>query len=145
MSRIAAFGRGHYRHIAFPEDALSLVAPERAIVGLPVTNRARPDAEARAVRTFADGTFDGFVPLAPGENEIAIEIELADGRRASSRRILFYEPVETPSPEDAELLGALRDRTTETALAGESQSGSGSPRVELELRGERSGETEVPP
>jgi hypothetical protein len=90
------------------------------------------------VRTFPDGSFDGFVPLVPGENTIEIEAVLDDGRRARVRQAVHFEPSEAAQAEDAELLSRLRDRTEETALAGESQSGAGARRTHgLEIHGER--------
>jgi hypothetical protein len=135
MQRIAAFGRGRYVHVFRPEDALALVAPAPGIAELPVTNRALPDDPPRALRVFADGSFDGFVPLVPGENAIELEVVLADGRRARAQRRLIYEPTGL-SGTDEELLTTLRERTAETALAGESQTGSGRRRTFLEIRGE---------
>jgi hypothetical protein len=134
MGRIAAFGRGRYRHVDRPEDALGLVAPPTSIAELTVRNTARPDDEARAVRSFADGSFDGFVPLAPGENAIELEVVLGDGRRVRTRRSVHYEPI--AGAGDAELLEALRERTAETELAGESQSGAVRRRTHLEIQGE---------
>ena len=82
MGRIAAFGRGRYLHVDRPDEALALVAPHLGIADLPVINRAREGLRPRAVRSFPDGSFDGFVPLAPGENRIEFEVVLDDGRRA---------------------------------------------------------------
>jgi von Willebrand factor type A domain len=136
MGRIAAFGHGLYLHVDHAREAVGLVAPKLTISELPVTNRSDPTASPRAVRSFADGSFDGFVPLVPGDNTIEIEAVLADGRRARASQILHYEPTTDPQPSDAELLSALRDRTAETELAGESQVGSNSRRTTLEIRGE---------
>jgi hypothetical protein len=134
MGRIAAFGRGRYLHVDRPEDALALVAPPTSIAELPVSNAARAGDDARAVRSFADGSFDGFVPLAPGDNPIELEVVLEDGRRVRAQRSVHYEPIANPG--DAALLDALRERTAETELAGESQSGAVRRRTHLEIRGE---------
>jgi hypothetical protein len=137
MGRIAAFGRGLYLHVDRPDDALALVSPPLEIAELPVRNAAAPEDAPRALRRFADGSFDGFVPLVPGENRIDVEVVLGDGRRARETRTVVYEPSAEPQPDDAALLAALRDRTAETALAGESQSGSPRRRSQtIEIRGE---------
>jgi len=145
MGRIAAFGRGLYLHVDRPADALALVAPELEIAELPVSNRARPDAAVRALRHFGDGSFDGFVELRPGANRIEIEVVLADGRRASTTRTVSYEPSQDTEAADAELLDALRARTAETELAGETQSGGSPQRTQtLQIRGESGTSAEDP-
>ena len=136
MRRIAAFGGGRYLHVDRADEALALVAPPTRIAELPVSNRALEGAAPRALRSFPDGSFDGFVPLAPGENAIEFEVVLDDGRRVRARRSLRYEPIESPGEADAALLEALRERTAETELAGESQTGEPRRKTELEIRGE---------
>jgi hypothetical protein len=70
---------------------------------------------ARAVRSFADGRFDGILELAEGENVVEVRAVLADGRSASARRVVHYERPETVTEEDrrnvARWLVELRERT----------------------------------
>jgi hypothetical protein len=136
MSRIAAFGGGRYLHVDRPDEALALLDPVLPIAEVPVANRALPEAAPRALRTFVDGTFDGFVPLAPGSNEIELEVVLEDGRRVRARREVVYEPLDAPAIADADLLRALRERTAETELAGQSQAGPARRRTLLEVHPE---------
>jgi hypothetical protein len=114
---------------------LKLFTPIASIAELPVRNAALAGAPPRALRAFPDGSFDGFVPLAPGENRIEFEVVLDDGRRARAERTLIYEPIETPSADDEALLEALRGRTAETEIAGESQAGA-KRKTAIEIRGE---------
>jgi hypothetical protein len=136
MRRLAAFGGGRYVHVFRAEDVLELVSPVVEIADVPVTNRALPDAGARALRVFPDGSFDGFLPLAPGPNPIELEVVLADGRRVRALHTLRYEPADEPAAADAALLDALRERTAETELANESQAGGKRRRTLLDIRGE---------
>lgn len=83
----------------------------------------------RAVRVFPDGSFDGYAPLAEGDNDIEVTATLADGTRVvGHRRVSFHEPA-SPTREQlvaAEALAAaLRERSLTTEL---------STRVEAERR-----------
>ncbi len=80
---------------------------------------------ARAVRLFPDGTFDGYVPLSPGENLLRITVSgEAGGTRTIDRRVVF-EKTRSDTAEGqerlAELLRELRIRTLETVLAEEAR------------------------
>jgi hypothetical protein len=80
---------------------------------------------ARAVRLFPDGTFDGYAPLASGENLLRITIRgEAGGTRTIDRRVIF-EKIASDTPEAqrrlGQLLKELRIRTMETALAEEAK------------------------
>ena len=72
---------------------------------------------ARAILLFSDGRFDGFVPLARGENILEVRALLADGRSQRIRRVVHYEQPEAETLEDrrntAGLLVELRHRTRE--------------------------------
>lgn len=95
-----------------------------ALEGVAIDNLSTSRA-ARAVRLFPDGTFDGYVPLEPGENLLRITIRgEAGGTRTIDRRVVFEK---TPS-DTAEgrrrleqLLKELRIRTVETQLAEEAR------------------------
>lgn len=97
-----------------------VASPGEPIAELEVHNRTTGDP-ARAVRSFVDGSFDGFVALVPGLNEIEIRARLHDGRELSERRRVLYEIPERPSAEDIARAAALREelraRTAETELA----------------------------
>jgi hypothetical protein len=72
------------------------------------------------VRTFPDGSFDGYVRLAPGENRIEVVARMEDGREArAARTVVLVRPKEPSAEERAAaemLLDALRVRTIETEL-----------------------------
>jgi hypothetical protein len=95
---------------------------------------------ARAVRGFADGSFDALAPLVPGENLLEISAIWEDGPRVAVRRIVHYERAVPETDEErrraAALLSALRRRTRETELMME-PSRSGPPERHLEIRPER--------
>jgi hypothetical protein len=97
-------------------------------------------AAGRAVRLFADGTFDGFVPLVRGENRIRVRSKGAKGAAASEEIVVQYEPVQGTSREvemETETLRRLlRDRTLEVELQNEMRRKRGDARRELEIRTE---------
>ncbi len=71
---------------------------------------------ARATRVFPDGSFDGLVPLQPGENRIRVTARGdAGGEAVEERRVIFR-----PEQADPAALGAfkekLRARTIELEL-----------------------------
>lgn len=74
----------------------------------------------RATRLFPDGSFDGVVSLAPGENRISVAANAPGGTPQIAERVVFFE---RRVPRDAaefqaarEKLARLRRRTTETEL-----------------------------
>ena len=76
-------------------------------------------APARAVRHFADGSFDGMVPLARGDNLIEISAR-STGRpeRTENRRVVYSppeEPTEAHRRRAAVQLWELRNRSIEVA------------------------------
>ncbi len=78
-------------------------------------------ARGRAVRVFADGSFDGYVHLKPGENNLTVEARAPDGREFRVERTVHYKPPEGISlsalKRASELRESLRVRTAETELA----------------------------
>jgi len=79
---------------------------------------------ARALRVFADGSFDAVVPLVPGENEVSFHVVASDGQVVDAERVVSYVPSEPRTAAEAarrsSLLEAfeqrLRGRRTETEL-----------------------------
>ena len=80
---------------------------------------------ARAIRLFPDGTFDGYIPLSPGENLLRITVSGEAGGTRTIDRIVTFEKTRTDTAEGqerlAELLRQLRIRTLETVLAEEAR------------------------
>lgn len=84
---------------------------------------------ARATRIFEDGTFDGYLRLAPGENALRVTAVTRAGHRLESRRTVHFEPA--PGSGD-DVLEALRVRTIETDLARRARTRA--PRRSLEVQ-----------
>ena len=99
----------------------------------PLVERAHRRAEAQGVadRTefrvasagplaFPDGSFDGYLRLAPGENIVRVVATMAGGGELRETRSVYYERPERPTATDlreAEALrNDLRQRTVETEL-----------------------------
>ena len=78
-------------------------------------------AVATAVRTFKDGSFDGYLRLAPGENVLRVVAKMAGGGELHETRSVYYEKPSKPTPADLrdvqELRDDIRQRTVETELA----------------------------
>ena len=81
--------------------------------------------QARAVRLFPDGTFDGYAPLQEGENLLRITVRGEKGGvHTIERRVLFTKTrIDTAEARRRiqELLKRLRIRTLETQLAEEAR------------------------
>jgi hypothetical protein len=93
---------------------------------------------ARAVRTFPDGSFDGYVALEPGRNHLRIEAVSSDGERAEQEREVVFDR-SSASPEEirahaAALLHELRRRTQETEAWAEMERERRAHSLEVELR-----------
>ncbi len=77
--------------------------------------------QARAVRLFPDGSFDGYAPLVEGENLLRTTLYAEGGsERYADRTVVFQQvPAETEAEQDKlrQLLKDLRIRTLETELA----------------------------
>ena len=104
-------------------------------------SRRRRLAAGRAVRVLPDGSFDGVVVLAPGENRIRATARDGAGAEHSDERVVHYERREARDAAEAERfdqqLAALRSelerRRIETELVAEIQAARAR-RRELELR-----------
>jgi hypothetical protein len=77
----------------------------------------------RAVRVFPNGSFDGYVPLAEGENRITITAVMEGGETLTATRTVYFERPSNPSPADElaakELRESLQDRKVEIELLAE--------------------------
>lgn len=94
--------------------------PHRDLAGVAsvhIVNRTT-GSEARAVRVFADGSFDGFVELAAGDNLLEVQARSPSGAEANEARLVRYAPPAAPDEDqEEELRNLLRVRTLETELA----------------------------
>lgn len=81
------------------------------------------NVEARAVRVFPDGTFDGYAALVAGENQLEVTAHLEGAPALRERRTIFFAPPESPGPGDEqaarELRAELERRAIEIELLGE--------------------------
>jgi hypothetical protein len=106
------------------------------IVRVDVRNRTS-GASARALRLFADGSFDGFVPLVSGANRIRVTAFGSRGGSRAEERTVFYEPVVEPTRdveiEIERLRRLLHDRTREVELLDEMRRERAERRRELKI------------
>lgn len=151
--RMAELTGGSLTRLPNPADVVTHL-PRIDLVGitaLELTNQTTGQP-ARALRLGPDGSFDGFVFLAQGENRIEVRVRDREERSATRDRIVTYR---LPEPKDADqarrfdeegklLLERLRARTVETELVHEieqARSGQGTQGRELELRASPEKET----
>ncbi|MBM4335860.1 MAG: VWA domain-containing protein [Deltaproteobacteria bacterium] len=116
---LARYTRG--RHVSVP--AAREIAVELPLVSLSGVSDVELANETtgghgRATRIFPDGSFDGLLPLAEGDNTLRVVATLEDGRRLETRTRIRWSPPPEPSAADratsAALLEALRTRTRAT-------------------------------
>jgi predicted aspartyl protease len=97
--------------------------------------------EARAIRVFPDGSFDGYLRLQPGDNRIRVTARSRDGEERAVERVVHFEAWE-PATEDEvlrftrereELLTLLRERTLAMQLVLEAREKRAEARKQLEL------------
>ncbi|HTO52464.1 MAG TPA: vWA domain-containing protein [Myxococcota bacterium] len=118
MSRLAD---GTLTEIDRPGDVLfhlpSVELSEVADVQLENQTTHQP---GRAVRLLADGTFDGFIPLEPGRNDVHVTAVGIGGGRHEEHRTVIYNPAPGTSAEVelevSRLRDLLRDRSIEVEL-----------------------------
>jgi hypothetical protein len=88
--------------------------------------------QGRAVRFFPDGSFDGFVRLAPGANRLSIQARASDGTCFAARHTVYFDPDDTSPAELDALRELLRARGLEIELAGVARRGSVQRHLEIE-------------
>jgi hypothetical protein len=144
--QMASLSGGRFERITRPADAIARLR-QVDLVGLEelrVVNRSNGKT-ARALRVFPDGSFDGFVELAEGENQLEFTATARDRGETSVIREVIRLPgsCENVGGQGAEcerlreLLEELRRRTLETALWAEIESGRNFHRLEVEIQPER--------
>lgn len=87
---------------------------------------------ARAVRTFPDGSFDGFVELDPGLNRIRVSARSQGGAHHAVERVVNRVEEQTAGGDDA-VLRELRRRTEEMRLWAEMEARRRVQKRELEV------------
>ena len=117
IERMAEWTDGRAEAVAEPEQLVAALR-ELALVDVArvaITN-VTTGAPARAVRLFPDGSFDGLVTLAAGENLLRVEAFARDGRGVRAERTVLRAAGEAEAEEAARgraLLDQLRRRTAE--------------------------------
>ncbi len=119
LEDLARRTNGRFLPLGAPGD-LGDRLPLISLVGLEaVTIENLSSGEAgRAIRLFPDGSFDGYVRLAPGPNRLRVSARLHDGQEIAEERVVHYE--RPAKPDDADrtaartLLRSLQLRTLET-------------------------------
>ena len=130
--RMAILSGGRFEKIGRPADAIARLrrVDLADLEELRVLNRTN-GKPVRALRIFPDGSFDGFIELAPGKNLVEFTAKARDGNVTSvSRDVTSLR--EACANGDGEgsacertraLLDELRRRTSETALWAEMERG----------------------
>lgn len=122
LREIAERTGGRFAAIADLADVSFLQRAQLTGLDAVSLRNARSGEPARAVRVFADGSFDGFVPLVPGPNELEIRASVAGRAPLVARRTVVFVPPEAgggSSARSVELLQLLRERSEEIALRAE--------------------------
>ena len=143
-AQIASRTGGRYHPLAQPAAVIhELPRIDLADVSSIELANATTGAPGRAVRSRPDGSFDGFLLLAPGENRIRVTARDDAGAERSDERIVVYDQRAARTPEEAEafdrrvldLRYTLEQRRLETELVAEIEAARNQ-RRELEVRPE---------
>jgi len=98
---LAECSNGEFIPVEAPGDIVAHMAAVRFTGLADVRIASAPaDEPARSVRVFADGSFDGFVPLVPGENTITVSADIDGAGTLEESRTVYYGVPPAPGPED---------------------------------------------
>jgi hypothetical protein len=110
LAELAELGGGRFAQVLRSGDAAQLLPapPLGEIAALELHNRsaARP---GRALRLFADGSFDGFLPLVPGANLLELRVRSRAGASCELQRRIHYTPGAARTAAELAPLRELRD------------------------------------
>jgi hypothetical protein len=130
LGNIAAATQGRFVALGEPGDILDALPylDLRGLANVIVENRTT-GKRARALRVWADGSFDGFVELRPGKNQLSFRARGAEGAQMSEERFVYYRqrPPRTARERALEteklqhLRDFLRERSLEVQLAREGE------------------------
>jgi hypothetical protein len=151
MERMAIWTGGRLETVSRPALVVAQVR-QLDLVGMAEVSVANQTtgADARALRTFPDGTFDGFVELAEGRNRLRFAARGHDGAiHQVDRWVTYAPPIEPPqvsagpavpeAPAEDRLVQELRRRTAEIEALADLERRREQQRKELELRAEEAG------
>jgi hypothetical protein len=141
--QMAELSGGRFEKITGPADVIARLrrVDLAGLEVLRVLNRAN-GKPARALRVFPDGSFDAFVELEPGENQVVFIATARDGRETSLTREVIRLPGAGGEQDEREieraraLLEELRRRTLEIALWAEIESGRNYHLLEVVIQAE---------
>ncbi|MBW2413531.1 MAG: VWA domain-containing protein [Deltaproteobacteria bacterium] len=103
LREVARTTHGVYTPLAAPGDIIHAL-PRIDLTGLAeirIENRTTKE-DARAIWVRPDGTFDGFVALRKGRNQLRVTALGPEGGKAVQDRIVFYRPRKLRTDEDRE-------------------------------------------
>jgi hypothetical protein len=152
MERMAVWSGGRLETVSRPALVVSRLR-QLDLVGMAevsVVNQTT-GGEARALRTFPDGSFDGFVELAKGRNRLRFAARDIDDSVHQVERWVTYEQPNGPpevsagpagsegsegseGPAEDDRVQELRRRTAELEAWAELERSRGQQRKELKLR-----------
>jgi hypothetical protein len=136
LEEIAERSGGRFERLDRPGDAIARLR-RTDLAGLDELRiaNATTGRSVRALRTFPDGGFDGFVELAPGANRITFEARTSNGAVSRAERtVVRRADGSRDEAADRALLDELRRRTVETELWTRIEQQRRAPRREMELR-----------
>lgn len=122
LARIAGATDGTVRRLASAGEVVDALPRLRLVGATKVEVRNETLGEpARAVRLFADGSFDAIVPLTPGRNDVRVTARGQGAAPVVVERLVHYTerpPLDPAAAQAAERwLERLRLRTVETEMA----------------------------
>ncbi|MGI9431817.1 MAG: vWA domain-containing protein [Myxococcota bacterium] len=140
---MAELSGGRFEKIERPADAVpALRSVDLTDVAELSVENLTTGGEARAVRLFPDGSFDGMVELSEGPNRLRFTALAHNGSRdVAERRVLYAEPENLTAEERLEhdkriglMVEELKGRTQETEFMAEMAKRRPPQRRELDVR-----------
>jgi hypothetical protein len=151
FAAIAKTTGGRYLRLASPGEVVNEL-PHIDLAGVASIRleNVTTGAAGQAVRVFPDGSFDGYVQLAAGDNRIRATAVSEAGEERSLERLVRFDPSAPRDAAEAERLEAevaqfkleLEARALELQLLAEMRRARDAQRRELTVRAEEPGEEE---
>jgi hypothetical protein len=137
LSELAQRTGGRFVSAQQRHDYAELLPIEAALRDVLLVNLTA-DTPGRLVRVFPDGSFDGYLDLVRGRNEIQVSATLNDGETVSALRALHFDPRAARDVVEMERIVELRnhlsDRPLETDLSTRPTQQPDEPTKDLEVR-----------
>jgi hypothetical protein len=149
FAAIAKATGGRYLRLASPGEVVNEL-PHIDLAGVASIRleNVTTGAAGQAVRVFPDGSFDGYVQLAAGDNRLRVTAVSEAGSERSLERLVRFDPSAPRDAAEAERLEAevaefkleLEARALELQLLAEMRRARAAQRGELSVRAEEPGE-----